>query len=133
MMGSAMKAVFCFGSFSTACCLLAAEDATVNSARGVDFNWTDLTALAIVAITLCFIVIKMLPDLHAKFIEQSKLFALVIENSQRSFAEILDKMHSRVEDRDKVRHEDQQKFSEALTELTAQCARRQAAELGTKG
>ncbi len=121
-----MSKLMLVGAFSLSWFLLAADE--TNGGSWLNFRWQDLTALAIVAVVLIFIVTKMLPDLHMKFIDQSKVFGEAIERIQKAFTDTLDKMHARVEDRDKVRHEDQRIFTQALIELTEQCARRHAAE-----
>lgn len=78
--------------------------------------WANLTALGIVGLCMVFIVTKMLPDLHKKFVDQSEIFAKTGENVVKNFSETLDKMHNR-------QHEKDQKVAEVLTALREHCAK----------
>lgn len=71
-------------------------DASVPEGGGWS-NAKDWSALVIVAVVLVFIITKMLPDLHQKFVDQSKIFTDSIRESNAHFGNILDKMHDRGE------------------------------------
>jgi hypothetical protein len=91
-----------YGTFGWAFGLFA-EGVAPTSVGG---EWSNLTALGAVIIVLIFIVTKMLPDLHQKFVEQSKVFAESTSAQSEAFStalrdtlnkssDILDKVHDR--------------------------------------
>lgn len=107
-----------YGLFGTAGCLFAQTSDGLAS-------WSDLTALGIVAVVAIFMVTKMLPDLHKKFVEQSQIFATTVEKIQTAFAKTLDEIHARQEGWQLAHHEDEVRLANALTLLASQCERRQ--------
>lgn len=66
--------------------LLSAEQTPISKPFG---EYGQLTALGILGAMALFIVCKMLPDLHGKFTEQSKIFAETIAQVNQIFAESL--------------------------------------------
>jgi hypothetical protein len=102
-------------------------------APGPPIEWGNLTALGIVAVVIIFIVTRMLPDLHKKFVEQSVVFSATVKEIQADFTttvkEIqadfvrsIDKIHERTEKWEVARHEDLIQLTRAVTLLTTQCA-----------
>lgn len=89
-------------------------------------NWGNLTALGIVAVVIVFIVTKMLPDLHGKFVDQSKVFAATIEAMQGKFSEILDKMHARNAEQEKEHLASLSQVAKEVAELRVNCTAFQA-------
>lgn len=107
-------------------------------------EWGNLTALGIVAVVIIFIVTKMLPDLHKKFVEQSIVFATATKEMQISFTKTLEtlqldfsstvkvnqatfadsvtKIHAKTEIWEQARHQDLINLTRAIAQLTSQCA-----------
>ena len=78
-------------------------------------EWEKLTALGIVALVLIYIVTKMLPSLHEKFVAQSLAFAEAMTKAESKFAETVDKIAVRS-------HEDAIEHAKALVDLREHCA-----------
>ena len=51
--------------------------------------WGNLTALGIVAVVCVFVITKMVPGLHEKFVTQSDVFAKALINQSEAFANSL--------------------------------------------
>jgi len=85
-------------------------------------GWGNLTALGILAVVLIFIVTKMLPDLHAKFVDTQKLFADSMEKmhlaNQAALTQIEDKHQAVL---DKI-HSREENLTEAIVALRENCA-----------
>jgi hypothetical protein len=57
-------------------------------------DWGNLTALGAVIVVLIFIVTKMLPDLHQKSVEQTKIFSDALRDMNMAQGSVIDKMQS---------------------------------------
>ena len=97
------------GSFTTALALFC--DATT---AGPMSGWGNLTALGIVAVVLVFIVTKILPDGHRKFIEQAELHSKAEAEARAASGGAARGVRAR------------QSMEAKLGELSVQCAMHQA-------
>lgn len=93
-------------------------------------DWSNWTALTAVIATLLFIVMKMLPDLHQKSLDQTKVFADSIEKQATAFAASMTEIQGkysdtldRIHDRSTLEAKSQ---SEEIAKLREHCASRLA-------
>lgn len=127
----AVKAMALLGAFGGAIYLFAEASVAEAPAQkeATDFmgTYAELGALGVVAVVLVFIVTKMLPDLHLKMVDQSKIFAenitVVVANftnatavSQKAYTETLEKITDR-------QHADLLEVSASIRTLSEQIAR----------
>lgn len=85
-------------------------------------GWGNLTALGILAVVLIFIVTKMLPDLHQKFVEAQRIFTESLEKMQIANQTILDRINDRNQAvLDKI-HGREEALTEAIIALRENCA-----------
>lgn len=86
-------------------------------------SWANFTALGIVAVVLVFIVTRMLPDLHKRFVEQSSIFAAAVERIETNFAATIEEIQKRDYDSHEKLHNNTMKMAESIRLLSAEIAR----------
>lgn len=87
-------------------------------------DYGNLTALGILAVVVIWLVTKHLPSQQREMRDISTLFAETTKGLLENFTTTLDKMHSRADAWEKVRHDDAQLLAAALRDLAATCASR---------
>jgi uncharacterized membrane protein YhiD involved in acid resistance len=97
-----LEKLLALGGVATSMGLFAEAASSVDPSNA----WSNYTALGVLASTLLFIVMKMLPDIHQKFenssknaaeasVQQTKAFAESVEKIQVKFSDTLDRIHDR--------------------------------------
>lgn len=85
-------------------------------------DYGNLTALGILAVVVIWLVTKHLPAQQREVRDISTLFADTTKGLLENFTTTLDRMHSRADAWEKVRHDDAQELAGALRQLASNCA-----------
>lgn len=93
-------------------------------------NWNDITSLAAVIIALLYLVVYFVPQSNQRQSDQAvaltKTHGETLDKAITTFTATLDKMHQRADDWNKMRHDDNERMTEGLRFLSAECAKRNA-------